>query len=334
VNEKNSAAYVQANFDGDGWSGNLGLRYIKTDSDINYTQALPVDSGIPGAITGSAFGDYLPVTESNDYSELLPSANLKFDLRDDMVLRFAASRTLTRPDYSALAGSLSLADLTHTGSGGNPKLDPLVSTNLDASFEWYFAPRALLSLSVFSMDLKDYISFGNQTIQYKDQAASAAAGTDVYADYLVSIPVNADGKLKGYEISYQQPLGEYFGIAANYTFADGELDDGQPLNGASRNTYNLSGYFENDRFSARVSYTFREAFYAGVSRTDAFYQDDFGTVAASLGYKINDSMSVTLDGLNLNNPTYSYYTDTAVGVQPYAMYANGRQYYLNFRFTY
>ncbi|WP_111267811.1 TonB-dependent receptor [Marilutibacter maris] len=334
VEEKNAAAYIQANFDGDGWSGNVGLRYVRTDSDISYTQALPIGSGVPGAITGSAFGDYLPVSESNDYSKLLPSANVKFDLRDDLILRFAASRTMTRPDYSALAGSLSLDDLTHTGSGGNPKLDPLLSTNLDGSIEWYFAPRALLAFSVFHMDLKDYITFGNQTIQYKDQQASQDAGMDVYSDYLVSVPVNTDGTLKGYEITYQQPIGEWFGVSANYTFADGETDDGKPLNGASRNTYNLSAYFENDRFSARVAYTFREAFYAGVSRTDAFYQDDFGTLSASFGWKINDAMSLSLDGLNLNDPTYSYYTESAVGVLPYAMYSNGRQYYLNFRFNY
>src|SRR5690606_40697874 len=65
--EKNSAAYVQANFSGDSWSGNIGLRYVKTDSDIEYTQALPIGSGVPGAITGSAFGDYLKVTSSKDY---------------------------------------------------------------------------------------------------------------------------------------------------------------------------------------------------------------------------------------------------------------------------
>lgn len=334
VEERSSAAYVQANFAGDRWSGNLGLRYVRTESDIGFTQALPVDSGIPGAITGSAFGDYLPVTVDNDYNKLLPSANFKYDVTEDMVLRLAASQTMTRPDFSALAGSLSLADLTHTGSGGNPLLKPLVSTNFDVSWEWYFAPRALLSVSLFSMDLKDYITFGTETIQYKDQAASHEAGTDIYADYDVSIPVNMDGKLTGFEIAYQQPIGEYFGVAANYTRANGDLDDGKPLNGASRNTWNVSGYFENEQFNARLSYTFREAFFAGVSRTDAFYQDDFGTLSASLGYKINDSMSLSLDGLNLNNPKYSYYTETPVGVQQYAMYSNGRQYYLTFRWKY
>lgn len=334
VKEKVGAVYVQANFQGDRWSGNVGLRYVKTEGDIRYNQALAVNSGIPGAITGSAFGDYLPVTVNNDYAKLLPSANLKFELSDDVVARFAASRTMTRPDYSALAGSLSLDDLTHTGSGGNPKLNPLLSTNFDVSLEWYFAPRALLSASVYSMQLDDYVSFGTSTIQYKDQAASYEAGTDIYNDYQVSVPINTNGNVKGFELTYKQPIGENFGLDANYTYADGETSSGGPLNGTSKNTYNLSGYFENDVFSARISYSFREAFYAGVSRTDAYYEDDFGTVSASLGYKATDWLSVTLDGLNLNDPKHSYYTKTAAGVLPYALYSNGRQYYLNFRFKF
>ncbi|HZV37133.1 MAG TPA: TonB-dependent receptor [Pseudoxanthomonas sp.] len=334
VKEKVSAAYVQANFEGERWSGNVGLRYVKTDGTIHYNQALPVASGIPGAISGSAFGDYLPVTVDNSYNKLLPSVNLKLDLDENVVARIAASKTMTRPDYSALAGSLSLDDLTHTGSGGNPKLDPLISTNLDVALEWYYAPRALLSASLYSMQLKDYVGFGTTTIAYKDQAASHEAGTDVYSDYQVSVPINTDGKVTGLELNWQQPIGEWFGVSANYTRANSSTEGGKPLNGTSKNTYNVAGYFENDTFSARVSYSFREAFYAGVSRTDAFYEDDFGTVSASLNYKATDWLTVSLDGLNLNDPVKSYYTKTAAGVLPYAMYSNGRQYYLNFRFKF
>lgn len=335
VEEKTSAAYVQANFEGENWSGNIGLRYVKTDGDVRYNQALPLNSGVPGAISGSAFGDYLPVTVSNDYSKLLPSANFKFDLGNDVVARVAASRTMTRPDFSALAGSLSLADLTHTGSGGNPNLNPLISDNVDVSLEWYYAPRALLAASVYSMQMKDYVDpSGTTTIQYIDQAASAATGSTVYADYLVSVPVNVDAHVQGLELSWKQPIGDNFGIDANYTLATGSVEGGKPLNGTSKNTYNVSGWFENDLFSARVSYSFREAFYAGVSRTDAFYEDDFGTVSASFNYKATDWLTISLDGLNLNDPVKSYYTKTAAGVLPYAMYTNGRQYYLNFRFKF
>ncbi|MBB3344804.1 TonB-dependent receptor [Luteimonas sp. RC10] len=334
VKERVRAAYVQANFEGDRWSGNIGLRYVKTDTDVSYNQSVASPDDVPGAITGSDFGAYLPVRDENNYSKLLPSLNLKLDITDDVVARFAASRTMTRPDFSALSGTLALDDLTHTGSGGNPYLSPIVSTNLDLSLEWYFAPRALLAASLFRMDLDDYVNFGTTTIQYKDQAASVEAGRDVYADYLVSMPINSNGKVKGVELTYEQPIGEHFGVAANYTYADGYAEGGRPLNGTSENTYNLSGYFENERFNARVSYTFRDAFYAGVSRTDAFFQDDFGTLSASLGFKASDWLTVTLEGLNLNNPDHKYYTQTTAGYLPYAFYSNGRQYYLNFRFKF
>ena len=278
----------------------------------------------------------LPVVVNNDYNELLPSVNFKFELTDDLVARVSGSKTMTRPDFSALAGSLTLNDLTHEGSGGNPNLDPLVSTNFDASLEWYFAPRALLAASVFSMDLDGYVDFGNVIVQYKDQQASQAAGTDVYSDYLVSIPVNSNGKARGVELTYEQPIGENFGINANYTYVDGEADGGKPLNGTSENTYNVSAWYENDRFNARVNYSYRSSFYAGVSRADNFYQDDFATVSASLGFKATDWLTISLDGLNLNDPKLKYYTenDAVPGYLPHAFYSNGRQYYLNFRFKF
>jgi iron complex outermembrane receptor protein len=332
VKEKNAAAYIQANFQGDGWSGNVGVRYVHTDGDIKYNQALAVNSGLPGAISGSAFGDYLPVLVENNYGKFLPSANIKFDLADDLVLRVAGSQTLTRPDYSALAGSLSLDDLTHTGSGGNPKLKPLVSSNFDTSIEWYFAPRGLLAASVFYMKMKDYVDVGGSTvIQYKDQQASYASGTDVYANYNVTVPVNTDAKVKGVELTYQQPIGEHFGVNANYTYTDGDTDTDTPMFGTSKNTYNLAAFFENNDFSARVSYSYRDKFYAGASRATPFYQDDFATLSASLGYKVNETLSISLDGLNLNDPKSKYYTDTTAGFLPYAVYSNGRQYYLNLR---
>ena len=194
---------------------------------------------------------------------------------------------------------------------------------------------ANLVLGVFYMDMKDYVDVGgSKVIQYKDQQASHNAGTDVYADYTVTVPVNTDAKVKGVELTYQQPIGEFFGVNLNYTYADGDTDTGTPVFGTSKNTYNLTGYFENDRFSARVSWSYRDKFYAGASRATPFYQDDFGTLSASLNYKAADWLTISLDGLNLNNPKSKYYTDTSAGFLPYAIYSNGRQYYLNFRFKF
>ncbi|MFT3791925.1 MAG: TonB-dependent receptor [Rudaea sp.] len=332
VQEKDKAAYIQANFVGDGWSGNLGVRYVGTDEDISYSSTSPQEAIVTGPITGSAFGDYYWNTYKHGKDEFLPSANVKFNMRDDMVLRVAASQTMTRPDYSALAGFVSLDDLTHTGSGGNPQLKPIVSTNADVAWEWYFAPRGLFSVGAYSMSLKDYINFGNETRTYKDMQASETSGHDVYNGYLVSVPRNVDGHVKGIEVNYIQPIGDNFGVAANYTYADGSTQDGGPLQGTSKNTYNVSGYFENSLFNARLSWTYRSTFYAGVSRTDTFYQQGEGTLNASLGYAIAPWATITLDAMNLNSPKLKYYTENdAYGKQPYAFYVNGRQYYVTLR---
>ncbi len=335
VQEKDSAAYAQLNFESGIASGNVGVRYVKTKEDIGYTSTAPdaLATTVTGPITGSAFGDYYWNTYRHSYDKFLPSANLKFNLDDQWVARFAASQTMTRPDYSALAGSVSADDLTHTGSGGNPQLRPLISTNFDAAVEWYFAPRGLLSAGVYAMNLKDYINFGNEVRSFKDMQASQTAGHDVYSDYLISVPKNVNGQVRGLELNYIQPIGDNFGVQANYTYADGHASGNKPLQGTSKNTYNVSGYFENKRFNARISYTYRSQFYAGVSRTDTYFQQGIGNLAASFGVQLTDYMSLSLDAMNLNNPKLKYFTKNDVyGKQPYAFYVNGRQYYLNLRF--
>lgn len=327
VQEKNFAAYVQANFVGDRWSGNVGLRYVNIDQDIDTYQAV---SDPANADVSSLFGAWKALSYNNKHSRVLPSANLKFDLAEDLVFRFAASQTQTLPDFSALGASSWGSDLSRTGGGGNPKLDPVVSTNFDANLEWYFMPRGLLSLGVYSMNLKDYVAFGTETQMLFSEL------TNQLEAYQVAVPVNSNGKVTGVEFAYEQPIGDNFGINANYTYADGSTshtweDGSNNLLGTSKNTYNVGAYFENDSFGARVGYTYRSAFLIGLKGANPYYQDDFGTLSVALSYKVNDHLSFSLDALNLNDPTYKYYQSANI---PTAFYTNGRQYYFNVRLKY
>ena len=336
VEEKNAAAYAQANFKGTSWSANIGLRFVRTEEDIvNFVSTAADD---PDAILGSAFGAFKRSPVDHTYEDWLPSANLKWDITEDVVARFAAAMTMTRPDYSALAGFTALsppADLTTgtgTGRGGNPDLEPVRSTNFDAGLEWYFAENSLLAATLFYMDLENYVGFGSKTETFLTFNSDFPDGVEV--PYILTVPVNAEGRVQGVELSYQQAITDNFGVAANYTYADGEQtslvttgDD--RLVGTSEDTYNLSAYYETERFHARVTYTFRSAFFSGLDRNTAFSQDDIDTLAASVGYTFNDSISITLDGQNLNDPTLKYYALNQD--QPRAFYKNGAQYYLNLR---
>ena len=151
-------------------------------------------------------------------------------------------------------------------------------------------------------------------------------------DYILSVPINSKGKVTGIELSYEQPIMGNFGFATNYTYADAKEDGGGPLVGASKNTYNVSGYYEDPMFSVRVSYTYRSSFYSGLDRSTAFYQDDTANVSASFGYKFSDNLSFSLDAQNLNNPKLKYYALNKD--QPRSIYENGRQFYLNARFKF
>jgi iron complex outermembrane receptor protein len=324
VGEKNLAAYVQANFGGEAWSGNFGLRYVDIDQEINSYQAV---ASAANADVSSLFGNWIYQDTNNEHSKVLPSANVKFNMGEHMVARFAASQTMTMPDFSALGASSWGSDLNRTGGGGNPNLDPVVSTNFDANFEWYFMPRGLVSVGAFSMDLDDYIAFGTENRQLFSEL------TNQLETYLVSVPVNSNGSVKGFELVYEQPIGDSFGVNANYTYADGETDhtwaDGSHnLVGTSKDTYNVGAYFENAKFSARANYTQRTSFLIGLSGANPYYQDDFGTLSLTLSYKPAEWLSVSLDALNLNNPELNYYQSATA---PTAFYNNGRQFYLNLR---
>ncbi|RYF00281.1 MAG: TonB-dependent receptor [Oxalobacteraceae bacterium] len=216
------------------------------------------------------------------------------------------------------------------GNSSNPNLKPIRSTNLDAALEWYYAPRALLSASIYYMDLQSYVSRGITEQQFLtfDQAHP-----DGYMGrYLVSAPINAKAKVQGFEVALEQPIGEHFGISTNYSYTDAKEADGDPVVGASRSVFNLVGYFENEHLNARVAYNYRSHFFNGLDRLSAFNQDDTRSVSASVGWRFNDMVSISLDGMNLTNEKLRYYADNKD--QPRGIYSNGRQYYLNVRLSF
>lgn len=336
VHEFDTAAFVQADFKGSNWAGNVGVRFVHTVEDVlTYVGA----SALTPGSQYSDFGQFIGLPTTHDYNDVLPSANLKIDLAPDLVARFAAAETMTRADYSALAGFTSLSPPgavgeVGSGTGGNPDLKPILSNNLDAGLEWYFARHSLLSATLFYMDLKNYVSYG--TVNKSYFTYSSAFPTGAFLPYQLTVPVNAQGRVEGAEFAYQQAFTENLGIITNYTYADGKQTSDITINGddrlvgTSKNTYNVTAYFENAHISARVAYSYRSAFYSGLDRNTAFTQGNIGDLSATLAYTINQNFSITLDGQNLNNPELKYYALNEE--QPRAFYKNGTQYYLTARF--
>ncbi|MFG6459746.1 TonB-dependent receptor [Roseateles sp. BYS96W] len=337
VKETTTAAYLQGNLEGDGWSGNAGLRLVKTKQS-SYAWSYSASSGT--SVT-SAWGTEYLIPASQSYTDILPSASIRIDVTKDVVARLALSRTLTRADYTALSSAVSLNtagmyldnSIVGGGTAGNPALKPIRSTNFDANVEWYFAPRAFASIGAFHMEMGSYITDGTFTATYPTMLTNTAGGASqlVNRQFTLTGPTNKKASVTGLEFAFETPIAGNFGISANYTLADGHDEDGHVLRGNVKNSYNLGGFFENDRFSARLNYSHTDDIYIGADRGADYYQKANGVLSASLGYKFSDNFAVSLDGQNLNDPKLKYYTSE---VQPRAIYKNGRQFYLTARVKY
>ena len=323
LQETDLAAYAMATIGGEGWKGNFGVRVVDTRENVkpyvNQTGGLPSD-----------FGAYGVIKDTHNYWDILPSVNLSINLSDDQFLRFAAAETMARPDYNALGGAVSLQDLILTGSGGNPDLKPIKSANYNLSYEYYYAPQSLFAVSLFYMDLSSYIGFGTHSAVYLNQFLTGQ-GAPVYSTYNVTTPLNSSGHDEGVEVQWEQPIYGGFGFQSNFTYASGVDNSGGPLVGDSKVTANLTGYYENEWLSTRLTYDYRSKMLVGLDRSAQEYQSGSGTLNGSVQVTVTDYMQFTFDAMNITNRKFRL---TQGAGEPRAIYDNGSQLYAGIRLKY
>ncbi|MBB3062025.1 TonB-dependent receptor [Microbulbifer rhizosphaerae] len=276
VNEETQAAYVQFNFGGSEaevfgvpYSGNIGVRYVKTvntgSGGIAYPtpdqdpECRPVEvaDGEPEPPVPNSVGCYLSEEDiafmngasrtnqtEKTHHHLLPSFNIKFDLTDEVLLRFAASKAIARPDIGNLRnytgiratlpdiedandplwikndqGEIVGANVRYTSGAQNPFLEPIEATQFDLALEYYFADVGSMTFTVFQKEFDNYIQFGAQNIEFTNNGVTRTVE--------VRRPLNGDGaEIKGFEFAFQRFfdfLPEPFnglGMQANYTYID------------------------------------------------------------------------------------------------------------------
>jgi hypothetical protein len=71
--------------------------------------------------------------------------------------------------------------------------------------------------------------------------------------------------------------------------------------GNSKNSYNLVGFFENQKLGARLAYNYRSAFFITFDRSTRLNQAALKSLDASLAYNIFHGITLTADGVNLTN---------------------------------
>jgi iron complex outermembrane receptor protein len=325
VAENNLAGYVMAQVGGSRWSGNFGVRLVNTLEEV-----LTNVSGGTNPLTFSAYGPYTPTEIDNRYFNVLPSANLKFDLTRQLLWRFSAAETMALPDYSALGGAVSLVDTNLTGNGGNPNLKPIKAAVYQTDLEYYYGPESMVEAGLFDMNMSSYVDFGTSTGTYINQSLSRTS--TVYSTYTITSPFNTTAEVKGATLAWQQGLPLGFGLNLNFTLANGSTGDGSPMLDNSKYTYNVGGYWQRGPISANLDYTYRSHYYAAIAAGSPQYLASLGMMNAAVTYNITHALSLTFDGRNLTDEIIKEYGINQT--EPVAIYDNGRQYFLtaNYKF--
>ena len=129
------------------------------------------------------------------------------------------------------------------------------------------------------------------------------------------LPDNGTGSdMYGFEINWVQPLDfivDGLGLATNFTVV--HADDIQtaengpflPLDGLSEKSYNFVGYYENERFGARLAYNYRDDFVNNGTNYfgDGSFTEDYKQLDFSASADITDSLSVVFEALNITEET-------------------------------
>ncbi|WP_338762452.1 TonB-dependent receptor [Massilia sp. METH4] len=356
MRERQYAFYLMQGFERDKWSGDFGVRFVRTR--INADIVTPVPPGAcqktepgrpavpcaayPTAITtagdGSSYYDGQPFDPSGgliyyktptdrSFDNWLPSVNVRYEVKEDMYLRFGASRTIGRQNYNVLGSGFGTPSCNANGctvTGPNPGLRPLTSDNVDVSWSWYFAPRSLVAVDLFHSKIDGYVKTGTvtqgETVQLVDPRDNTVK------TFFVNSSSQQGARIRGIELSYEQPLWGSFGFTGNVSRARTKVDDGRPMVGASEWAGNLGGYFENDRVSARVVWNYRGKYVSSTTApsptansqgqsvingiampTAPTMAKGVATLAASVNYHLTDKLIVAVDATNLTNTKRAQY---------------------------
>jgi TonB-dependent receptor len=244
----------------------------------------------------------------NSYTRLFPSAHLRYEMDNGVILRTSYTTGISRPNFTDLVPYQIVED-RESGRGsveiGNIDLDPTYAHNFDVMGEYYVEPLGLISGGLFYKSLKDPVF----------KARSTVAGGQ-FDGFSMVRPENADsGKLYGFELNWQQTLdflpGYWggLGFAANYTRTSSSADlpfniGSTDLPGTSKNTMNLVLQYDIAALSAQLSYNKRSAWIDSVDTSDpslSTYWDGRATVDFTASYKVNDNLSVFTEASNLTD---------------------------------
>jgi iron complex outermembrane receptor protein len=330
VHEKVETGFLRLNIDSQlgamPMRGNLGVQVVRSDQN---SDGFAWNDG-PGTPPGGAV---VPVSGGATYTDVLPSLNLVFDLKEDLLLRFGLGKTMARPRMDDMrAGAdqpvlVAIAQNSNIGQwqangGGKPELKPWRAKSVDLSVEQYFGKRSYVAVAGFLKKLDTFIYEATTKrdfsgfINYDPTLTAGCAPSQPDCDPNIGTITTQDngegGKVYGSELSVSldgglfMPALDGLGLVLSLANTRNSLPkdaNGNEINldGFSGTVHGIEVYFERGGFAARVSQRYRSAFTAttrGVllNTLRSTHIDSERQIDAQLGYTFDTG---PLTGLTL-----------------------------------
>ena len=330
MNEDVAAAYLMSTYENGPLRVVYGVRYEATDFESQGFRTVVTEDGTAA----------VPESFANDYDNVLPSLNLRYEFADNWLFRAAATQTIARPNFEDLrpGGEIEIDEGELEAEIGNPGLSPVESTNIDLGVEWYPGGVSMVSLGLFYKDLENFIVTADiaEIIDLEDLVGNLPVD-----DAEVIAPINGDSaELLGLEAAfvYQFESGLY--LSGNGTFVDSEATyferpDKTTLPRTPEVVLNGAIGFESTRFGLRLAANYRDQALIGFEDlTDpAFdvFQDEHLQVDFSARWNITRELQLSFAAINLTDePFYAYFGQSRFNAQ-YEEY--GRTYSFGLRYV-
>ncbi|WP_126243396.1 TonB-dependent receptor [Chitinophaga rhizosphaerae] len=315
----------------------IAAGYVRWDQDI--TSRLSFIAGVRFENTSTNYdGNVVEEEETlkgtrsvkNSYLNVLPGLTIKYNATGNLVLRFAATTAIARPNYYDITPFLNIVQEDEEISAGNPELEAAYATNFDFMAEQYFKSVGILSGGVFYKHIKDFIyTYRNEQYNTAQFAADFPGQPNpVPAGENWSYTQARNGnkvKVYGFEVALQRQLdflpgfAKGFGVYVNYTFTksradgvyngDGEKRSGVTLPGTAPHMFNASLSFENRFFTTRVSGNYAASYLdelGGDDFEDRFYDRQF-FLDVNASVKLTRQLRMFGEANNLTNQPLRYY---------------------------
>ncbi|KRA42473.1 TonB-dependent receptor [Pseudoxanthomonas sp. Root630] len=382
VDEKIYSTYLQANFRTDRLRGNVGVRIARTKQHADSTDKITsyddyffdgADGNPLACVQGAATPTGAPADTycgsegywrlhedvarpetyevaalDRTYTDVLPSFNLAYDLTDNLLLRAAASKVISRPSYGDIASPGSLeyysqeyvddrrltggaGELGWYGSGSNKGLEPYKATQFDLGLEWYFRPGSVAGVGLFRKNVQNF------AVNVITDVNMVVGGETVTVQNYSTQAGGQDAVSQGVELYAQHTLDFGLGFQFNYTYNDASkaavsLEDGTEVGktsmpGSAKNQTNFTVFYETQDLLLRASYNRRGEVVQGLVNGLNVYDEPYYQIDLNAAYNITPALIISASVLNLteeetrshlgNDTKDRFYTNSYAGRMAY-----------------